>query len=76
MLFDLRQCCFQQSRVDDYRILRLHETPRIKGHIIVLPGGMGALATAVAPPTLTNALFVATGVRLRRLPIDRVYQYN
>jgi hypothetical protein len=35
------------------------------------PGGIGETGTTAAPPALANALFAATGIRLRRLPIDR-----
>ncbi len=35
------------------------------------PGGLGEVGTAIAAPALTNAIFAATGVRLRSLPVDR-----
>jgi len=35
------------------------------------PGGIGEPGTAAAAPALANALFAATGVRLRKLPVDR-----
>jgi isoquinoline 1-oxidoreductase beta subunit len=35
------------------------------------PGGLGEVGTVSAAPALANAIFAATGVRLRRLPIDR-----
>ena len=35
------------------------------------PGGMGECGTVGAPPALANAIFAATGKRLRSLPIDR-----
>jgi isoquinoline 1-oxidoreductase subunit beta len=34
------------------------------------PGGMGEPGTSALPPALTNAIFAATGVRLRKLPVD------
>ncbi len=49
-------------------------TPKIEVHLVKsgeAPGGIGEAGTAAAPPALANALFAATGVRLRRLPIDR-----
>jgi isoquinoline 1-oxidoreductase beta subunit len=35
------------------------------------PGGIGETGTTAAPPALANAIFAATGIRLRKLPIDR-----
>ena len=64
----------QQSNFNDYRMLRMNETPQIEVHLIQsgeAPGGIGETGTTAAPPALCNALFAATGVRLRRLPIDR-----
>jgi isoquinoline 1-oxidoreductase beta subunit len=64
----------QQSNFHDYRILRLNETPPIEVHVIrsgETPGGIGESGTVAAAPALVNAIFAATGKRLRRLPIDR-----
>lgn len=64
----------EQSNFHDYRMLRINEAPKIEVHLISsteFPGGIGETGTTAAPPALTNALFAATGVRLRRLPIDR-----
>jgi isoquinoline 1-oxidoreductase beta subunit len=64
----------QQSNFNDYRMLRINETPQIEVHLIKsgeAPGGIGETGTTAAPPALGNALFAATGIRLRRLPIDR-----
>lgn len=64
----------QQSNFHDYRMLRIDQTPRIEVHLIKsgeAPGGIGETGTTAAPPALGNAIFAATGVRLRRLPIDR-----
>lgn len=64
----------QQSNFHDYRVLRIHETPRIDVHLIrnnEKPGGVGEPGTTAAAPALINALDDATGIRLRRLPIDR-----
>jgi isoquinoline 1-oxidoreductase beta subunit len=35
------------------------------------PGGLGEVGTAIAAPALGNAIFAASGVRLRSLPVDR-----
>jgi isoquinoline 1-oxidoreductase subunit beta len=64
----------QQSNFHDYRILRINEMPQIEVHVIKsgeAPGGIGEAGTTAAPAALGNALFAATGIRLRRLPIDR-----
>jgi isoquinoline 1-oxidoreductase beta subunit len=64
----------QQSNFNDYRILRMSETPVIEIHLIQTdapPGGIGEPGCTAGPPSLVNAIAAATGVRLRRLPIDR-----
>ena len=63
----------RQSNFHDYRLLRINEVPPIEVHLIAsgeAPGGIGETGTNAAPPALTNAIFAATGVRVRRLPID------
>jgi isoquinoline 1-oxidoreductase beta subunit len=65
----------KQSNFHDYRMLRINETPKIEVYLIQsgeAPGGIGEAGTAAAPPALANAVFAATGVRLRRMPIDRL----
>jgi isoquinoline 1-oxidoreductase beta subunit len=64
----------QQSNFNDYRMLRISEMPQIEVHLIKsgdAPGGIGETGTTAAPPALRNALFAATGIPLRRLPVDR-----
>jgi isoquinoline 1-oxidoreductase beta subunit len=64
----------QQSNFHDYRMLRIDEVPKIEVHLIAsgeAPGGIGETGVTAAPPALGNAIYAATGVRLRRLPIDR-----
>lgn len=61
----------EQSNFHDYRALRINEAPRIEVHIVAsteAPGGMGESGTAAAAPALGNAIFAATGKRIRRLP--------
>ena len=61
----------QQSNFHDYRSLRINEAPTIEVHQIrnqEKPGGVGETGTAAAAPALGNAIFAATGRRLRRLP--------
>jgi isoquinoline 1-oxidoreductase beta subunit len=64
----------QQSNFNDYRMLRIDETPPIDVHLIKSgehPGGIGETGATAGPPALRNAIYAATGVPLRRLPIDR-----
>ncbi|HET7062938.1 MAG TPA: xanthine dehydrogenase family protein molybdopterin-binding subunit [Rudaea sp.] len=64
----------QQSNFHDYRMLRIDQVPNIEVHLIQsgeAPGGIGETGTTAGPPALGNAIYAATGVRLRRLPIDR-----
>ena len=64
----------QQSNFNNYRMLRIDEVPRIDVHVIKsgeAPGGIGETGTTAGPPALRNAIYAATGVALRRLPIDR-----
>jgi isoquinoline 1-oxidoreductase subunit beta len=64
----------EQSNFNDYRMLRIDQTPKIDVHLIKSsepPGGVGETGTTAGPPALRNAIFAATGVALKRLPIDR-----
>ena len=64
----------QQSNFNDYRMLRINQTPPIDIHLIKsgeAPGGIGETGATAGPPALVNAIAAATGIRLRRLPIDR-----
>ena len=63
-----------QSNFDDYRIARMRDTPEINVTIVqsdAAPTGAGEVGTSPIVPAITNAIFAATGVRLRRLPIGR-----
>ncbi len=64
----------QQSNFNDYRMLRIDQVPNIEVRVVKsgeAPGGIGETGTTAGPPALGNALYAATGIRLRRLPIDR-----
>jgi len=63
-----------QSNFDDYRIARLRDTPEINVSIVKndsAPTGTGEPGTSPIVPAITNAIFAATGKRIRRLPIGR-----
>ena len=62
----------QQSNFDNYRIMRIYETPKIDVEVVKSgedPGGIGEPGTSALAPAVLNAIFDATGVRLRKLPI-------
>jgi isoquinoline 1-oxidoreductase beta subunit len=64
----------QQSNFHDYRMLRMNQIPSIDVHVIKSgesPGGIGECGATAGPPALRNAIYAATGIALRRLPIDR-----
>jgi isoquinoline 1-oxidoreductase beta subunit len=55
-------------------VLRIDETPPIDVYVIKsqeAPGGIGETGTTASIPALRNAIYSATGVPLRRMPIDR-----
>ena len=57
---------------NDYRVLRINEAPTVEVYLIKsseAPGGIGEVGTVGAAPALTNAIFAATGIRIRRLPV-------
>ena len=62
----------EQSNFHDYAPMRIHETPAIETHLVKSdepPGGFGEAPTAAVAPAVTNAIFAATGKRIRTLPI-------
>ena len=64
----------QQSNFNNSRMLRMDETPPIEVHLVESsekPGGLGETGTAAVFPAIANAVFAASGERLRRLPLLR-----
>jgi len=62
----------QQSNFDNYPLLTLEECPEIEVHIMpstAEPGGVGEPGTPPIAPAVANAVFAATGIPVRRLPI-------
>ena len=63
----------EQSNFDTYQMLRMNEAPAVEVHILQSsepPGGMGEAGTSLIVPAATNAIFAATGTRLRKLPVE------
>jgi isoquinoline 1-oxidoreductase beta subunit len=63
----------EQSNFHDYQMLRMNEAPAIEVYIVNStepPGGMGEAGTSAIVPAVTNAIFAATGKRLRKPPVD------
>jgi isoquinoline 1-oxidoreductase subunit beta len=63
----------EQSNFHNYPMLRMGEAPAIEVYIVQNwepPGGMGEAGTSAIVPAVTNAIFAATGRRLRKLPVD------
>jgi len=63
----------EQANFDTYQILRMNEAPAVEVHIVQSresPGGMGEAGTSAIVPAVANAVFAATGKRLRKMPID------
>jgi isoquinoline 1-oxidoreductase beta subunit len=62
----------EQNNFNDYRVLRINETPLIEVHLVKsteAPGGIGEPGTIGIAPAMTNAIFALTGKRIRKLPI-------
>ena len=65
----------QQSNFHDYRIARMYEAPAIEVHIVPSTGKMGGAGEPCVPPTapaIANAIFAATGKRIRNLPFGNI----
>jgi len=63
----------EQTNFNTYQMLRINEAPAIEVYIVQSsepPGGMGEAGTSLIVPAVTNAIFAATGKRLRKLPVD------
>jgi isoquinoline 1-oxidoreductase beta subunit len=63
----------EQGNFHDYPVLRMDAMPRVEVHILPsneAPGGMGEPGTPPIAPAVCNAIYAATGVRVRELPID------
>ena len=62
----------EQHNFYDYRMLRMSEAPTVEVHLVEStepPGGIGEPGTSAVMPAVTNAIFAATGKRIRTLPV-------
>ena len=62
----------QQGNFNSYRLLRINEMPELDVHLLQSeepPGGIGEAAVPLVAPAVCNAIYAATGRRLRSLPI-------
>jgi isoquinoline 1-oxidoreductase beta subunit len=67
----------RETNFDRYRLMRLNEAPAIEVELLASdesPGGIGEPSTAVVAPAVCNAIFAATGERLRQLPVARKFK--
>jgi len=66
----------QQSNFHDFPSLRMPEAPRVEVHLVASaesPGGVGETGTACVAAALCNAIYAATGKRIRTLPVSRAF---
>ena len=64
----------KQSNFHDYNVLRINQMPEIEVHIIPseeIPTGVGEQATAPIAPAVANAIFAASGTRVRSFPLSK-----
>jgi isoquinoline 1-oxidoreductase beta subunit len=65
----------EQASFSDYDVIRIGEAPVVDVHIVpstAAPGGIGEASTPGIAPAVANAVFAATGKRLRKLPMTEV----
>jgi isoquinoline 1-oxidoreductase beta subunit len=69
---DFKKGAAIQGNFIDYKVIRMNEAPVVETYIIPSshsPGGFGETAVPAVPPAVANAVFAATGKRVRRLPL-------
>ena len=62
----------EQGNFDNYKLLMMSEMPEVEAHIVPStqpPTGVGEPAVPPVAPALANAIYAATGIRVRKLPI-------
>jgi isoquinoline 1-oxidoreductase beta subunit len=72
---ELEQGRFVNDNFDRYNLMRMHQAPEIEVHFAMSEdgwwGGIGEPAGPPTPPAVGNAIFFATGKRVRSTPISR-----
>jgi CO/xanthine dehydrogenase Mo-binding subunit len=73
----IKNGAIEQSNFHDYQVLRMNEAPAVEVHVVPsteYPTGVGEPGTTTIAPALSNAIFAATGARVRSVPLlpDRV----
>lgn len=69
----LKQGRIEQSNFNDYRVLRMNEMPKVEVYIVSStepPSGIGEPTVPPIGPAVSNAIFAATGKRVRTLPLS------
>ena len=64
----------QQSNFDSFPLLRIDEMPKVEVNIVpseAAPTGIGEVGVPPIAPAVANAVYAATGKRIRRLPITK-----
>jgi isoquinoline 1-oxidoreductase subunit beta len=70
----LQHGAVRQHNFNDYQMLKMVEMPRVEAYVMpstAAPGGVGEPGTAPIAPALANAIYAATGTRVRTLPLSK-----
>src|SRR3989475_6376036 len=71
-LFRSKNGALEQSNFHDYQVLRMSDVPEVEVHVVPsteYPTGLGEPGTTTILPALSNAIFAATGARVRSAPL-------
>jgi isoquinoline 1-oxidoreductase subunit beta len=72
----IKQGRVQQANFDEYQVVRLADTPKIEVYLALSGGkkwgGIGEPGTAATAPAIANAVFAATGTRVRSMPLKNI----